>query len=381
MSVAYINPEVLAWARGRAGLVPEELQSFHRKYVEWEQGTAKPTFRQAQELAKKLHVPFGFFYLSNPPKEEPLTVDLRTFSDARHHEFSLELRDVIADAKRKQEWYREYLLEGGAEPSDFVGKYKVSNGVNIVAEDISKALQLSFAEREGFTKQQFLGVLTDKAEQAGVLVLRNGKVGANTHRVLDVKEFRGFALPDDMAPLVFVNTADFEAAQIFTLMHELAHLWLGAEGVSDWGLNDRDDHHGTELFCNQVAVEVLVPQREFKAAWVDCAGTLEEKSARLSNRFKVSSVVIARRAWDLDFVNKTEFFAFYNLLRSRWKQKRSASDSGNFNNSFPVANSRILTDAICHAAASGELLIRDGARLLGVKPATFSNYAQKQGAM
>jgi len=259
MSVAYINPKVLAWARGRAGLMPDELQSFHRKYVEWEQGTAKPTFRQAQELANKLHVPFGFLYLSRPPEEKPLTIDLRTFRDEQHRDFSLDLRDVISDAKRKQEWYRDYLIEGGAEPLGFVGKYNVSSGVNTVAEDVSKTLQLSFSDRIGFTKHQFLGVLTDKVEQAGVLVLRNGKVGANTHRTLDVQEFRGFALPDDMAPLVFVNAADFEAAQIFTLMHELAHLWLGAEGVSDWSLNDRDDHRGTELFCNQVAVEVLVP--------------------------------------------------------------------------------------------------------------------------
>jgi len=115
--------------------------------------------------------------------------------------------------------------------------------------------------------------------------------------------------------------------------------------------------------------------------WGACSGTLEEKSAKLSNRFKVSSVVIARRAWDLDFVDQHEFFAFYNLLRSRWRQKRNASEGGSFNNTFPVANSRILTDAVCHAAASGELLIRDGARLLGVKPATFSNYAQKQGVL
>lgn len=381
MSVAYINPEVLVWARERAGLLPEELAGFHRKYVDWELGTALPTFRQAQELAKKLHVPFGFLYLSQPPREEPLTVDLRTFNDTQHHEFSLELRDVLADAKRKQEWYREYLIEGGMEPLDFVGKYNLSSAVAAVAADIVDTLQLSFSDREGISKREFLAYLTDKAEQAGVLVLRNGKVGANTHRVLDVKEFRGFALPDAYAPLVFVNTADFEAAQIFTLTHELVHLWLGAEGVSDWNIADRDGHAGTERFCNQVAVEILVPRREFEAAWVGDDGTLEEKSARFSNRFKVSSVVVARRAWDLDFVDQNEFFAFYKLLRSRWREKRKSQSGGSFDNAFPVANSRMLTDAVCHAAGSGELLIRDGARLLGIKPATFSSVAQKLGAL
>lgn len=381
MSVAYINPEVLVWARERAGVRSEELMSFHRKYVEWELGTALPTFRQAQELAKKLHVPFGFLYLTTPPREEPVTADLRTFNDEHHREFSLELRDVISDAKRKQEWYREYLIEGGAEPLTFIGRFSMSSGMMPVAADIAHTLQLSNVDRAGVSKDRFLAYLTEKAEQAGVLVLRNGKVGANTHRVLDVEEFRGFALPDAYAPLVFVNTADFIAAQIFTLMHELVHLWLGAEGVSDWGLADRDDHAGTERFCNQVAVEVLVPRLEFESAWNENEGTLQERADRLANQFKVSSVVIARRAWDLDFVDQGEFFTFYKLLRSRWKKKRAASDGGSFDNSFPVANSRTLVDAICHAAASGELLIRDGARLLGVKPATFSGFAQKQGVL
>jgi len=382
MSVAYINPEVLTWARERAGVLPEELMQVNRKYVDWEAGHALPTFRQAQELAKKLHVPFGFLYLSEPPVEKPPTVDLRTLNDSQHHEFSLELRDVVADARRKQDWYREYLLEGGTKPLGFVGKYSVAHSVDVVANDIEETLDLSLVDRAGFSKDTFLAYLTEHAEEVGILVLRNGKVGANTHRVLDVDEFRGFSLPDPIAPLVFVNTADFGAAQVFTLVHELAHLWMGAEGVSDQGISDYNSHSKIETFCNRVAVEVLVPKESFLQEWNKIRGTLEERTERLTRLFKVSSVVIARRALDEKLVNRTEFFAYYSDLREIWKNaRRGGSGGGNFHNSLPVANSRTLTDAICHATYSGNLLMRDGARLLGIKPSTLSKYAETQGVL
>jgi len=219
MNVAHINSEVLIWARERAGFLPEDLMQVNRKYVDWEAGHMKPTFRQAQALAHKLHIPFGFLYLSEPPVEKPPTVDLRTFNDSHHHDFSLELREVVSDALRKQDWYRDFLLEDGAEPLTFVGKYSITTSPNVVANDLIETLALSLEDRAGISKREFLAYLTEHAEEAGVLVLRNGKVGANTHRVLNVEEFRGFSLPDPISPLVFVNTADFEAAQIFTLIH------------------------------------------------------------------------------------------------------------------------------------------------------------------
>lgn len=381
MSVAHINSEVLTWARERAGFLPEDLMLVNQKYIDWEAGHTKPTFRQAKTLAHKLHIPFGFLYLSEPPVEKPLTVDLRTFNDSYHHDFSLELRDVVADALRKQDWYRDFLLEDGAEPLAFVGKYSTTTSASTVANDLVKKLFLSLEDREGISKSAFLAYLTEHAEEAGVLVLRNGKVGANTHRVLNVEEFRGFSLPDPIAPLVFVNTADFEAAQIFTLIHELVHLWVGAEGVSDWKLTDQASRSNGESFCNQVAVEVLVPKEPFLKKWNERRGSLQEKADALCQDFKVSSVVIARRAWDSGLVDRAEFFAYYNDLRITWKNARQRGSGGDFHNSFPVANSRTLTDAICHAAYSGNLLMRDGARLLGVSPATLSRYVDKKGVL
>ena len=382
MSVAYINPKVLTWARERAGIPPEELMKVNRKYIDWEIGTALPTFRQAQEVAKKLYIPFGFLYLSKPPKELPLTVDLRTLSDSRNQEFSLELRDVISDAQRKQEWYKEYLLEEGATPLDFFGKFSITHSVDDVANDLKTVLRLTLKDRERLSKNQFLTYLTDQAEEVGILVLRNGKVGANTHRSLSVEEFRGFCLSDSIAPLVFVNTVDFKAAQIFTLMHELAHLWIGEEGVSDQGISEWNTHSKVETFCNKVAVEVLVPKTVFLQKWNQLQGNLEEKLDQLNRIFKVSSIVLARRALDLNLLEPSVFFSYYNDLKIIWRQTRkNSSGGGNFHNSLPVANSRTFTDAICHATYSGKLLMRDGARMLGIKPATLGKYAEVQGLL
>jgi len=382
MSVAYINPKVLTWARERAGIPPEELMKVNRKYIDWEIGTALPTFRQAQEVAKKLYIPFGFLYLSKPPKELPLTVDLRTLSDSRNQEFSLELRDVISDAQRKQEWYKEYLLEEGATPLDFFGKFSITHSVDDVANDLKTVLRLTLKDRERLSKNQFLTYLTDQAEEVGILVLRNGKVGANTHRSLSVEEFRGFCLSDSIAPLVFVNTVDFKAAQIFTLMHELAHLWIGEEGVSDQGISEWNTHSKVETFCNKVAVEVLVPKTVFLQKWNQFQGNLEEKLDQLNRIFKVSSIVLARRALDLNLLEPSVFFSYYNDLKIIWRQTRkNSSGGGNFHNSLPVANSRTFTDAICHATYSGKLLMRDGARMLGIKPATLGKYAEVQGLL
>ncbi|HMM61712.1 MAG TPA: ImmA/IrrE family metallo-endopeptidase, partial [Candidatus Rifleibacterium sp.] len=85
--------------------------------------------------------------------------------------------------------------------------------------------------------ESFFNILVERSEQAGIIILRSGKVGNNTHRTLDVKEFRGFVIYDELAPFIFINGADAKAAQIFTLVHELAHVWLGASGVSNNGLD------------------------------------------------------------------------------------------------------------------------------------------------
>lgn len=380
MSVAYINGEILAWARRRAGLSIQTLKDkVHDKYPEWEKGTTLPTFKQAQNVAGKLSIPFGFLYLKEPPAFEQTATDLRTVRDHDHDEYSVDLQDVLTDATRKQDWYIDFLKDEDAKPLSFVGKYDLQSPVEEIAEDIALTLSFTPEDRSGRTPEDFLRTLTGKAEECGIIVLKNGKVGYNTRRILDVNEFRGFALPHPLAPLVFINGADYVPAQVFTLMHELAHIWINQDGVSNGGVITRD-HNVVEKKCNEIAAEVLVPAEILIDMWTEDDAPLDEKTTRLSRYFKTSKIVIARRATDLEFLTKSELSSYYRLLSTRWnKKKASGSGGGSFYASFPNINSKIVTDAVCRSIYSGKILMTNGARLLGTTPKTLDNIAKSRG--
>ena len=378
MSEALINIQVLEWAIKRYGHEPEK---FTDKLADWLDGKKKPTFKQAQDLAKVLHIPFGYLYLSKPPVEKLSIPDLRTLKDSAISELSTELRDVITDALSKQDWYRDYLIENAEEPLPFIKKYSVNTPIENIANDIIATLKLNIEERQGYRNwEEFFRALIHKAEDAGILVLCNGKVGFNTRRILDVEEFRGFAITDKFAPLVFINGTDAKAAQIFTLIHELVHLWIGESCISDLSVIPAPDDTGRkmELICNAVAAEVLVPIMQLQERW-NRNLSLEQNSDTLRRDFKVSPIVIARRALDSGLISRNEFFDFYNTQKKRWKNKQSVSGGGNFHNSFPIANSSTFTHRVLREVYSGKLLMRDGARLLNTKPATLDKYAKQGG--
>ncbi len=380
MSVAYINPNMLFWARQRLGPDGSQLLSFHKNYNEWESGLSKPTFKQAKKLAKKLRIPFGYLYLAEPPKESTTTADLRTLKDIAPGQYSVDLTEVIEDAIRKQDWYRDELIAANSEPLPFIEKFNLNSNPYKIAEDINEVLNVQIGRRDG--QVDILRFFTEQAESAGILILRNGKVGANTHRPLDVKEFRGFALTDKYAPLIFINSADYKDAQIFTLVHEIAHLWIGEGGVSNYHLAEIKKYSEIEILCNQVAAEVLVPTKIFTELWKKNEGSLQDRVEILRKHFQVSTIVLARRAFDLGFVQKEEFFTYYHYLTKIWaNQKSKRSSGGSFHHVFPIANSKIFTDAVCHAVYSQRMLLRNGARLLGVKPSTLDNYVKSTGGI
>lgn len=371
---------MLFWARKRLGSAGDALFSFYKNYNEWESGLSKPTFKQAQELAKRLRIPFGYLYLTEPPKESVTTADLRTLKDRAPGHYSVDLIAVIEDAIRKQDWYRDELIASNAEPLPFIGKFNLNSNPNKIAEDINEVLNVKIESRQG--QVDILRFFTEQAEIAGILVLRNGKVGANTHRPLDVEEFRGFALSDEYAPLIFINSADYKDAQIFTLVHEIAHLWIGEGGVSNYYLAGIEKYSEIEVLCNQVAAEVLVPTKMFTELWKNSEGSLQDRVEILKKYFQVSTIVLARRAFDFGFVQKEEFFTYFYYLKKIWAdQKSRQSSGGSFHHAFPIANSKIFTDAVCHAVYSQKMLLRNGARLLGVKPSTLDKYVKSMGGI
>ena len=220
MTTALITPAVLSWARQRAQMEPDRLAEKTgvniNKVLLWEQGEAKPTFRQAQAVARVLHVPFGFLFLSQPPEEDLPIPDLRTVGSNPAHQLSVDVRDVITDVLYKQDWYRDSLLGQGAESLPFLGRFDDNSSAADIARDMVEILRLTIADRQSNNNQAtFLDLLVERAENAGLWIMRSGIVGTNTHRPLSVEEFRGFAIFDDFVPVVFINGKDAKAAQIF----------------------------------------------------------------------------------------------------------------------------------------------------------------------
>jgi Zn-dependent peptidase ImmA (M78 family)/transcriptional regulator with XRE-family HTH domain len=383
MVKAQISPSIITWAQERSGTTPESLaKSLHtsQNRIElWTEGADQPTLRQARLLANALRIPFGYLYLTAPPHDDPPLPDRRSISGRERPSPSADLLDVVYSAKRSVDWYREYRIfeEKGALP--FVASSSSTEEPKTVAErmraDIGVDDELNQQCRSW---AEYLLRLTEAAENRGILVFRNGVVGNNTHRALDVKEFRGFAMSDRYAPLVFINARDAKSAQIFTLVHELAHIWIGDSAVSNIMSETELDaiDQEVERFCDIVATEFLVPKLDFLAKW-DNDDSLDEAEQELSRYYRVSGVMILRRALELNLITKSQFYAALEDHYSRAIERSNESSGGSFTNNFYARNGHLLTKAVFESVLEGKTLYRDGARLLHLKASTLARLARE----
>ncbi len=227
--------------------------------LSWYEEETQPTLKQVEHFARTTHTPVGYLFLSDPPVEKVPIPDLRTVAGGRIGRPSPDLLDTLYLCQQRQDWYRDHLRILGETPLPFVGSADLFSDVASVAAAMRRVLDFDLeARRRAATWTDALRTFIGNADGAGVLVMVSGIVSNNTHRKLDPQEFRGFALSDRLAPLVFVNGADTKAAQMFTLAHELAHIWLGESALSDDGPLARPAHR-IEAWCNRVAAELLVP--------------------------------------------------------------------------------------------------------------------------
>jgi Zn-dependent peptidase ImmA (M78 family)/DNA-binding XRE family transcriptional regulator len=384
MSEALVNPDILKWARERANLaidgLADKLGLNSDKLLSWETGEARPSFSQAQKVARIVHIPFGYLFLSTPPIETIPIPDFRTVGDYAFSEPSAEFRDLLSDVIRKWQWFKDYVQELKHPSLPFVGKFKTSAAPEDVATDISTTLDLDDNLRESVRSwEEFLRKVIERADERGILIMRSGIVGNNTHRPLFVDEFRGFNISDSFAPLVFINGKDAKAAQIFTLAHELAHLWIGESGISNVSLGKKEINTGNnvEKYCNIVAAELLVPKTKFLSAW-NTGLNLDENAEQLVRYFRVSNIVIARRALDLGLTKWSNFMEFYEKQKDRWHHVQTDKDSGgDFHLTLRSRNGAMFSRAVLSSAYEGRLLFRDAAKLLGINVGVLEKFAQK----
>jgi len=289
------------------------------------------------------------------------------------------LLDTIHAVQLRQEWMRAFLIEQGEAPLEFIGTCTVRDAPREVALKIRNTLGLEPRwSRKLDTWEEALRLLVQKIEGIGVLVMINGVVENNTHRPLDVEEFRGFVLCDAHAPVVFVNGADAKAAQMFTLVHELAHLWLGQGGLTDFK-ELLPSSNETEIFCNHVAAEFLVPAEEMNPAWQEVRGG-EKPFERLARYFKVSPVVVARRALDMQLISRRAYFDFYKGYKEAIAERRARnSGGGNFYLTLGSRLGKRFPAAVYSAAKEGRLQYRDAYQLTGLSGSSYDRFGKEFG--
>jgi Zn-dependent peptidase ImmA (M78 family) len=364
-----INANILIWAIDRAGYELHEFTAKLPNVSAWIEGKKKPTVKQLEVFSRKVHLPFGYFFLSEPPIEKLPFPFFRTNNAPTEH-VSVNVYDTILLMQQRQDWLKDYLKDNEFDPLPFVSKFRNSNNVKEIVADIRNALNLPENWASQFrTWEEALNHLIQHIEDKGIICVFNGIVENNTSRPIKVDECRGFVLVDDMAPFMFINNADGKAAQLFTIVHELAHIWTGHSAGFDFRqLQPANDPN--ELLCDKVAAEFLVPENSFNQVW---NGIQNLKNT--AKYFKVSEIVIARRALDTGKITKSEFFEFYNEYSQReFFKKENQGSGGDF---YATTKKRLSISFAVHinnAVKSGSLLYRDAYKLTSLKGDTFQKF-------
>jgi Zn-dependent peptidase ImmA (M78 family) len=368
--VENINKNIIEWAIVRNGNSIEEFYEQNPNVESWVKEDKNPTVKQLEDFTHKVHVPFGYMFLENPPIENIPLPFFRTGSVNETNKVSLNVFHTIQNILDRQNWLTEYLNELDFPNLNFIGKYNIDNNYKVIVNDIRNILklELDWASKHN-SWEQALDFLTNQIEEAGIIVTFNGIVGTNTRRVIDVNECRGFVLVNSKAPFLFINSADAKAAQMFTLIHELAHVWLGESAGFD-NQNLIPANNPVEILCDKVAAEFLVPEIIFMNKW-----ELIQDFRILSRIFKVSQIVIARRALDLNLITKNNFLEFYNQYMADFKFKKSNQGSGG--NFYATARKRVslrFASFVNNAVKENKLLYRDAYKLTNLKGETYNKF-------
>ena len=313
MTAFSINPDIIPWACERLDMTlaefAREIHVSEHVMEGWKNGAKKPSLSQARKMADKLLIPLGYLVLKKMPRITLDAVDFRTVGNRRVIEPSLELWATYNMALSRQEWYRDCAIENEYERCRCVGSITPKTPVKEAAEAIRTtlgALEQPQNARKTW-ENRFNGLVNAIEDKAGIMVMRNSMVGNNSHKPLSVEEFRGFAISDEYAPLIFINSKDSKNAQLFTLLHELVHVFLGRGGISGQDYLNGSEN-ALEQYCNQVAAEYLVPAEELLQTWREDDGgrSLDDKIKRLASEHQVSAMVMIIRCQSLGLIDRQQ---------------------------------------------------------------------------
>ena len=378
-----IQPAIISWALSQTS--EEKLGT---KLVDnikhWLDGTKSPTFNQIEDFSKKSHIPLGYFFLQTPPIEQISLLEYRTLDSIQLTNPSRNLIDTIHDMEAVQEWMVNYRKEWNYDTISLVGSLKGITDISVIADTIRKDLGLNIEwykdcgnPSEAFNKVR--GLL----EECGIVVMMNGIVGKNTHRALDVNEFRAFAMVNEWAPLIFINGADSAGGRLFSLFHELVHLWIGENDLYNDTKYSANGIKPIEVTCNAVAGALMVPKTVFLEKWNNNTNDdIHEKIKELARMFRCSSSVIARRALDNKKIDQNVYnMVIADAIEAYIQTKQEKSSGGDY---YRVARSKldgVFVRALCESVNSGRTSFTEAYRLTNTTSKTFSEVASGLGGV
>ena len=352
----------------------------------WISGEKTPTFNQIETVSKKVNIPFGYFFLNEPPVEECDIVEYRTIDSVSVNDPSRNLIDTVDMMSNVQEWMAEYNKENLAEGYSFVGRASKQHNVRAVVKDILSELDMPedwFAEFKNASDA--FRYIRSKLTAIGILVMMNGVVGNNTHRKLDIEEFRAFTLIDKYAPLIFINSADTNNGKLFSLLHETVHVWIGKNSFYNDYYGNSDLVGKDEQFCNAVAAEILVPDAFFASKWDELVGDPQERIEELSKYFVCSNFVLLRKALSCKKISRDDYNSLSALYKAMFHKNKTANEKkGSGEDFYRTLNSkwdRRFVLALAASAKSGQTLYSDAYRLTNTTGKTFHELVGKAGGV
>lgn len=380
---AYITPNVLKWARESARMTEEtaaaRVSVTVDKLKEWEEGTNQPTIRQAQMLAKAYKRPFALFFLPEVPRDFQPLQDFRKSGSKNLTTSSI---FIIREIQQKQAWIGDVYSENQEDRLAFVGRFSIIDNPQTVAKDILDTLKINPLS---YKTDNPIKEWIDAAETNGIFVSRTSFI--HSRLKLDSEELQGFAIADPHAPFVFVNSDDWNAPQLFTLVHELAHIWIAETGISNEvepGIKHKDKFHPVELFCNEVAANALMP-KEIVLSFDSTSFQTSKDVFKVAKQLGVSSFALLVRALNLNIISTPTYqklkeqadidYAEYLKREAEKKAKQKEKDIPGGPNYFLLQlnrNSRLFTQTVLDAFRGGFIDPTLASNLLNVQVNKFS---------
>ena len=292
--------------------------------------------------------------------------------------------DTIHDMEAVQEWMVNYRKEWNYDTISIVGSLKGITDISVIADTIPKDLGLNIEwYKDCVNPSEAFNKVRGLLEECGIVVMMNGIVGKNTHRALDVNEFRAFAMVNEWAPFIFINGADSAGGRLFSLFHELVHLWIGENDLYNDTKYSANGIKPIEVTCNAVAGALMVPKTVFLEKWNNNTNDdIHEKIKELARMFRCSSSVIARRALDNKKIDQNVYnMVIADAIEAYIQTKQEKSSGGDY---YRVARSKldgVFVRALCESVNSGRTSFTEAYRLTNTTSKTFSKVASGLGGV